>query len=93
MCFSCVLNLSSGVVPLIEVAHPSLKSLLFSLSSSLLLLQHMLYKILEYSALKSYATVVFKSMNLNYCIMVAFNLPLLKEDDIIKHVCLIRPCK
>lgn len=77
----------------IEVPHTSLKSLLFSLSSSLLLLQHMLCRISEYSALKLSGTLVFKSMNLNYCIMIAFNLPLLKEDDIIKHVCLIRSCK
>lgn len=65
----------------------------FSLSSCLLLLQHTLCRILERSTLKLYITLVFKSMNLNYCIMITFNLLSLKEDGIIKHVCLITSCK
>lgn len=64
VCFSCVLNLCFGVIRLMRVPHPSLKSLL-SPASCLLFLWHKLCRILECSILKLYTTLVFKSRNLN----------------------------
>ena len=64
VCFSWVLNLCFGVIQLIQMPHPSLKSFLFS-ANYLLFLQHMLCRIVKYSILKLSTTLVFKSMNLN----------------------------